>query len=235
MPNAIRFALDLFFPPRCLGCGVLGSFFCPACAAKVVRVHDPVCPACRATVDIAVPVCVCSDRCLSCVLAAAEYNGPLRHAIHRFKYKGQKAGARDLAGLLRPLTSTLPDPNHIYMPIPLHPRRERERGYNQSALLANALLDGESDRLDRTSLIRAKRTSPQIGLHAAARALNMQGAFVATPGAYRGHTVILIDDVCTTGATLREAARALKAAGARRVIGLVLAIAVVDQDTRSWP
>jgi ComF family protein len=226
MPNLLRASINLLFPARCLGCGTLGSFFCDVCISKVVRVPDPICPACRAIVDLRTPMCLCRDRVLSCVLAAGEYSGPLRRAIHGFKYHGQRAAARDLAGLLLPVASALPYPEPIFMAVPLHPRRERERGYNQSALLASALVKASGSRLDRASLRRVKQTSPQIGLHADARANNVRGAFAAAPDSASDHIVILVDDVCTTGATLREAARVLRAGGARRVLGLVLAVAV---------
>jgi ComF family protein len=178
-------------------------------------------------------MCLCRNQYLACVLAAGEYTGPLRHAIHSFKYHGQKAAAPDLAALLRPVAVALPYADPVFMAIPLHPKRERERGYNQSALLASALVKANGNPLDRKSLKRVKQTSPQIGLHADARANNVRDAFAAAPGAYSGQIVILVDDVCTTGATLREAARVVRAAGARHVLGLVLAMALEGKARRN--
>lgn len=229
-PSAVvrlgRLITDLLFPPRCLGCNRLGSFYCGRCRAAIVPVTDAMCPACRNAVDVVEPVCKCHRPALLYVRAAGEYTGPLRHAIHRFKYGGQRAAARDLAALLASGVHELAGSDAVVVPVPLHPQREHQRGYNQSALLARAVAGALPIMVDEHAICRVKATPAQVGLRAADRAHNLRGAFVAITPACAGKDIVLIDDVCTTGATLRAAAQALRAAGARRVRAAVLALAV---------
>jgi ComF family protein len=156
------------------------------------------------------------------VVAAAEYAGPLREAIHRFKYQGQTAGAPALAALLEPRLRLVLTPGALLAPVALHARRERERGYNQAALLAGELARALGAELDAHALRRIRATRPQYTLTARERAGNLQGAFQAGP-ACAGRTIVLIDDICTTGATLRAAAGAARDAGAAQVYAAVLA------------
>ncbi|HVA92172.1 MAG TPA: ComF family protein [Chloroflexota bacterium] len=230
MPCMPRAPLDLFFPPRCLACRRRGAFMCAACVQGIDRIPDPFCPACGWLVDAATPRCRCRAPAPVFVLAAGAYQGPLRKAIHSFKYQGQRAGAADLAALLAPRLEGLLKSEHRIVPIPLHRRRELARGYNQSLILARALarhLDTESH--DR-ALSRVRYTAPQVGLDRAARADNLRDAFIADPKHCRGQAIILIDDVCTTGATLHAAARAALGAGAGRVYAAVLARALPGDD-----
>jgi ComF family protein len=119
----------------------------------------------------------------------------------------------------------------LIVPVPLHPRRQRQRGYNQSALLARALVSPYAMSTSEHVLTRVKLTTPQVGLSAAARARNMDGAFAVEKSACGDKDILLVDDVCTTGATLSAAARSLRDGGARRIYGLVLAMAVLGHDT----
>jgi ComF family protein len=228
-----RTLANLLFPARCLGCNSLGSFFCPRCRAGVVPLSDPVCPTCGTAVDPGEPICRCRRPALLYVRAAGEYAGPLRTAIHRFKYGGQRAAANSLASLLDPAFQHFHELCPLIVPIPLHPRRERQRGYNQSLLLARAVAGIHSFALQEHALVRVKATTPQVGLSAAARSLNLSNAFVATASLCEGKDVVVVDDVCTTGATLQAAARALRSSGARRVWAVVLARAVPSQDRES--
>jgi len=191
---------------------------------------EPFCPACDRLVDPESPVCRCRAPVPVFVLAAGPYQGPLRKAIHSFKYQGQRAGATDLAALLVPQLHRLPATNLRIVPVPLHRRRELARGYNQSALLARALARHLEVKSDDKLLRRVRHTAPQVGLNRAARAHNLRAAFTADPARCRGQAIVLIDDVCTTGATLHAAAEAAVAAGATRVYALVLARAVPGED-----
>jgi ComF family protein len=222
--------LDLLFPPRCLGCRRLGSYFCSRCAATVHPLEDPFCPSCSRVVDPAFASCRCAYPPLRYARAAGAFDGPLRDAIHRFKYQGMSAGADALAMLLRPAIAPLAAPDILLVPLPLHPRRLRERGYNQAALLAHALVRDGSLRVEDDALRRVKATRAQVTLGARERARNMAGAFAADPTRCAGQTLLLIDDVCTTGATLRSAAQALRTAGAREVYAAVLAAARGGHD-----
>ena len=228
--GALRTVVDLLFPPRCLGCGAMGSFFCAACLAATPPVDVAVCPACKMPVDPEHPICRCRRHALIYVRAGGTYDNPLRLAIHRYKYGGRKAAAADLAAVLDRAIGPLAALNPILVPIPLHPRRQRQRGYNQAALLARAVGAGHGLVVAESALRRVRATAPQVGMNAEQRARNIQGAFSADPGACTIKNVVLVDDVCTTGATLRAAADAMRNAGARHVYAAVLALATPDRD-----
>ncbi len=226
----LRTVLDLLFPPRCLGCDVVGAFFCMACLEATRRLDDAMCPACRVAVDPEQPHCRCRRHALLYVRAAGTYDNQLRLAIHRFKYGGKRAAADDLAVVLDRAIAPFAGMDPILVPIPLHPGRQRQRGYNQAALLARAASVKHGMRVEDTGLQRVRATPPQVGMSAEERARNIRGAFSAEAGAYKGRSVVLVDDVCTTGATLRAAADALRGSGARHVYAAVLALATIDRD-----
>ena len=148
---------------------------------------------------------------------AGLYTGSLRHALHALKFRGKRALARPLAELIREQCVTVLRPGgEALVPVPLARARLRERGFNQAELIADrlgALLDLP---VRRRWLARVRETAPQTDLAAADRRTNVGGAFVASSGV-AGRHVVLVDDVLTTGATCRECARALRAAGARQI------------------
>jgi len=154
------------------------------------------------------------------------YEGKVMEAVHRFKYSSKTYLGATLGSLLaRFAEGWLPvseDP--LIMPVPLHPRKLRERGFNQSQLLARHVASEMGFELDFLSLRRIRYTLPQAGLKGPERRKNVRRAFeLVHPKAPRGRTLVLVDDVATTGSTLNECARVLTRAGARRVICLVLA------------
>lgn len=154
------------------------------------------------------------------------YEDPLRKVLHRFKYgKRTRLGSR-LAGLLYEqwLTSPCLHQAEILLPAPLHHRRQRARGFNQSKLLAKHLSQMIHLPLESRALERTRNTASQTGLSPRQRRLNVSGAFrVRKPASIRGRNCLLIDDVFTTGATLNEMARVLSEAGANKVLALTLA------------
>lgn len=200
--------LDLLSPPGCAACDapIGGRFvFCQACAEAVLES-----PRTRvAGVE---------------VVAAGAYGGPLGDAIRRLKFSDRPDLARPLGELLRTaaLRSRLkPD---LVVPVPLHPGRLIERGYNQAALLARRVVRTVAAPLDLDGLVRIRSNGPQTNLNAAARAANVRGAFhVRGRLAFAGLHVLLVDDVVTTGATLSACATALFAAGAATVAMLAVA------------
>ncbi len=181
--------------------------------------------------------------CLNClqapppfrrVVSFATYRGPLRSIVHAYKYKRIRSLAHPLGRLLAGATATLatdaPQPM-LVVPVPLHPRRLRRRGFNQSRLLATSALRSLRRShphwqlsLSPASLVRQRETAPQVTLQRSERWANLEQAFhVSRPQQITGRTVLLIDDIVTTGATVDACARALLAAGASGVLVASLA------------
>ncbi|MBI2120736.1 MAG: ComF family protein [Parcubacteria group bacterium] len=210
--------LNLLFPARCLSCGKEGAYFCAACRNKI-------------------PLRGGFDR--DGIFSLWEYGRPeIRNAITSLKYKNKKMLARALAdslhdSLLEHLAerSVFNDPltSHAYIviPIPLSQQRFKKRGYNQAELIAQELSqkDPELFTLETSVLCRTKDTEAQVSIKDRERRLqNMRGAFTAkNRERIRNKTVLLVDDVTTTGATLREARRVLLKSGARIVYGVTIA------------
>lgn len=201
--------VGLLFPPRCVSCTAPGSWWCVDCDRRVVPIGARLVP----------------GGGLDALLAAAAHRDPVTHLVKALKYRHAKAVVPVMAARLRPLVSGLeqrvPRGNPLLVPVPLHPRRLRERGHNQSALIAEALSESTGLPLS-TALIRTRHTRAQTGLGRAERRRNVEGAFEWTGGSLRGTTVVLVDDVCTTGATLAACASACRDAGAAAVWGLVV-------------
>ena len=159
---------------------------------------------------------------------AGFYIHPLDHAIHALKYAGKRRVAEPL-GLLMAETyrrqARFRLPPDALLPVPLHARRQAERGYNQSALLARVVSRELGLPLVEDALARLRNTPQQVGLSGGERRKNVAGAFACMPGhpLVEGRRLVLLDDVCTTGATLAACAETLLAAGAREVWGLALA------------
>jgi len=147
----------------------------------------------------------------------------LREAIHRFKYQNMRGLAEPLGELLASYVVEHSLPASVLVPVPLHPARLAERGYNQAALLAREM----GRRLDlpvvENSLLRVRATRQQVGLNAEERQANVAGAFACRDAQLAGQQVLLIDDVYTTGATLTACGAALAAIGAASIWGLTLA------------
>ena len=214
--------LDLVLPPRCGSCLALGSWLCVPCRTKIRRLEEPLCPRCGAESESRRCPCRARLRNLGRLRAAAAYEGSLERAIHRFKYEGWRALARPLARLLEDRLAVDGIPGGVLVPVPLHPSRRHVRGYNQSELIAREL--ARSLRLPLAAgLARVRDTPPQVGLDRIHRRDNVKGAFQWRAGHLAREPVLLVDDVATTGATLEACAKALKAAGAGSVTGIVLA------------
>ena len=158
------------------------------------------------------------------------YTGNLRKAILHLKFYGREFLGYRLGALLARAWEALPEPDSaLVTPVPLHPSRRRERGFNQAELLARGLVkrlrkEGSGLRFAAGCLQRVRATVPQVGLSVSARRENVRGVFcVGRPEDVRNRTVVVVDDVMTTGATLSACATALKRAGAGRVLALSLA------------
>ena len=229
--------LDLVFPPRCGGCGRLGDWLCDRCRGQLSWLAPPVCPQCGYPVPR-------PGRCPRCAPAAVTgfhvrsavfFDGPARHALHSFKYAGRRALGEPLAEILVELWAREAPPVQVVTPVPLHPSRVRKRGYNQSDLLARSLARRLGLPLEVHLLQRVRATRPQVGLSVAERWQNVAGAFTCRDGAAAGRGVLLVDDVCTTGATLQAAAAALRQGGAAEVWAFTVARSRREAPTASTP
>ncbi len=223
---------ELVFPTSCAGCGETeGQRICPECLLAIPLIPAPACKGCASPTLYPVPVCnECRKRrlALDATVALAFYRDPMRSVIHRFKYRNGRRLAPLLAALLsarleeRTREAGLPEKVEGVTFVPMHPRRERERGYNQARLLAEELACCRG--LDcHPLLVRNRATPAQTGLSHAQRLGNLKGCIEVREGRAVSGTYLLVDDVFTTGATLSECARALKLAGASSVIACVLA------------
>jgi len=158
------------------------------------------------------------------------YRGPVVKALQRMKYEGYFGLAGELADLMAQAWPRWQHPVDLVVPIPLHPDRLRERGYNQSELLVRALHQELGWHIETDALERTRKTRPQIGLNKDERQENVKSAFRGDRTRFRGKHVLLVDDVCTTGATLAAAAEALHSAGAGSISAFCLTTAASDQD-----
>jgi len=219
-------AVSLLYPATCSICGKrvrAGEYLCEACEAKIVRIVPPFCETCsepfEGSMNSAFTCANCAHRRIHFETAVAAYRGRgvVRDVIHQFKYNRQ-IHLRYLVA--RWLCAALDDERlrgyqfDVIVPVPLHPARQRERGFNQASLLAELLSAHTSIRC-RPLLKRIRYTTTQTALDRSERMDNLHNAFRLRKNAdVRGLRVLLIDDVLTTGSTLSECARVLKRAGA---------------------
>jgi ComF family protein len=222
----VELVVDSFFPRRCVGCGRLGGFFCPECLGNISRLLPPLCPNCGKpqASGIVCPDCWQRQTEIDGIRSLFRFDGIIREAIHQLKYRNLKAISPCLAELLADYLRSNPLPGEALICVPLHPRRLRERGYNQSNLLARGLSERINLTVIENCLIRVKQTQPQVrAADVEERRRNVDDAFMCRDERVNGRQIIIIDDVCTSGATLESCAVALKNKGATSVWGLTLA------------
>jgi competence protein ComFC len=219
-------ALDLVFPRFCVGCGKAGNYICDTCRLSLPYIEPPTCPLCGEPQTN-------EGLCFNCsqwqadidgIRAPFRFEGVIREAVHRLKYNNLRAIAASLAKLMVDHLDKYPVSADVLIPVPLHPKRLRERGYNQSALLARHIGKIKNLQVDETSLVRTLYILPQARTASVqARRINVTGGFTCFNDKMKDKEIILIDDVSTSGATLNACAVALKARGAKAVQGLSLA------------
>ena len=217
--------LDLLLPLRCLGCGREGDLICTSCRQSLPRIRLPLCQRCGATVGEGnlCRNCINHPLTIDGIRSVFLFQGTVRQTILQLKYKHLKSLAAPLSQLLLEYLDSHPLKGEAIIPVPLYPRRLRERSYNQASLLAKELGRLVSLPTVEDTLIRLKDAVPQARTRSAIeRRQNVRDAFGCNQR-LDGKQILLIDDVCTTGATLDACATALKAAGAGSVWGLTVA------------
>jgi ComF family protein len=233
----VRETLLLVYPPLCAGCSRVldpeeSPLFCPDCLIVLDLISEPYCPLCGIPFVAEVTTShLCGD-CLGGVhrfdraRAKGFYQGLMREVIHRFKYGGQTFLVKPLARMLIGPAKELTRLHRIdtIVPVPLHYKRLRQRGFNQASLLARGLGSLLQIPVDYSSLKRTRWTDPQIGLSRNQRAANVKGAFgLKATVKIKGRGILLLDDVLTTGETVNQCVRVLKDGGAREVVVLTVA------------
>ena len=222
----LQHLLTAAFPPRCVGCGLRGVDLCHDCRTTVPWLEAALCPYCARPTRLA-RICAACDREgpeLNGVRAACRFEGVAREAIHDLKYRRIRSRAGALADMLIEGLARRPLAVDVLVPVPLAGGRLRQRGFNQSALVAQLVGRHLGVEVVEDALVRARETSAQVGRSREERRANMEGAFACKlPEAVTGRRIAIVDDVMTTGATLAACAEPLRVAGAARVYALVIA------------
>jgi ComF family protein len=212
--------LDLLYPSHCAGCGRPGPVWCPQCQARLHRLEGRLCPTCGLPWHGHER---CRTRFEFPVRSYARYRGPLVRALLHLKYRPNDRLTSVMGDWLASIVRREAWQPTLVVAVPLAPERRRRRGYNQAALIAAHLAANLDLPSSEAALTRIRETRSQVGLDSAARQLNVAGAFRADPRVLRESAICLVDDLCTTGATLMACGRACVEADARAVYGLTVA------------
>jgi len=229
LQKSSQFLLDLVFPPRCVNCQVANSWLCEKCQREISFIDGIICERCGTPTSVAEAAACpqCKHNPLQYIdgIRSAAYfeNNPIRPAIHFLKYRNHKAIAAVLGQILVNACEKYGVKADVVVPVPLHSARLRERGYNQCELLAREVGTLLDIPVNSSSLQRIRHTKSQMKLGATERHQNVIDAFGCRDQALMGQTILLIDDVCTTGSTLDACACALKQHGVISVWGITLA------------
>ena len=220
--------LDYIYPPLCGGCNQPGLRWCADCDQKTRRLKKPLCSICGKPLNVQ-RLC---DRCsqskpnFRALRSWGVYDGALRKAIHRLKYRKDVALGETLARFLIELLDQCSWQVDMVLPVPLSVARKASRGYNQSALLARPISLARRIPYRPRALKRIRDTQSQVDLSFDQRQINVRDAFKGDQDLVSGKTVLLIDDVATSGATLDACAEAILKAGGKSVYALTLARAI---------
>lgn len=215
---------DISFPPTCALCG---NLLIPCLNERAVFYHpDSICRECAlVSRKIFGPVGVTSpsSKYIDGIFSCYNYDGPLKGAISRLKFFGDMSPVAFFTTSLAALFLRYVKKCDVLVPIPMHESALAKRGFNQSAVFAREISKTIHGRCELGLLACKFRVKEQVGLSADERMRNLRGAFCVQKGQVEGRSIIIIDDVVTTGATLGECAKTLKKAGANQVVGLTLA------------
>lgn len=218
--------LDLIFPKRCVNCGRFGGYLCKECFSKIEYIEKSVCPVCQRQAVGGKTHPGCATRYgLDGLIVAAYYRGPVKGVITKVKYKLAYDIINILVDLLCQNLYKFDFPKDaILVPVPLHIKRKNLRGFNQSEIFVRSLAQ-KFGQPYYEALLRSKETKSQVGLKKDDRRKNVKDAFSIKKGVdVMGKNILLVDDVYTSGATMQEACKVLKKAGARSVWAMTIAL-----------
>ena len=216
----------MVFPRRCVACDRSGAFICAECESNLPTIGAPRCYRCG---NPGPNPCLCIAEAtrvwpLDGMRSAFEFESPVREAILALKYANLRSVAGTLSGYVADMVIQDGLEFDLLAPVPLHKRRLRQRGYNQAQIIAQHLGEVLGVEVDERRLRRVTYAGPQARASTAdERRANVARAFLCEPGSMEGRKIAVIDDVTTTGATLRACAAALKRAGATEVWGVTVA------------
>ena len=220
----INSVLELLFPRRCAGCGRFGEVWCRFCDRSLIKIRGRICPRCGRKQASPHPCAHCRQHPLPLTVRSyAMYDGPLMRALLHLKYRPNQNLAQVFAEWLRELLRREQWHPTMIAAVPLAASRQRQRGYNQVDLITSALSRMTELPYDPGVLRRIRETPSQVGLNPAERRLNVAGAFEACSLGDQNQTVLLVDDLFTTGATMAACASALLEKGAQQVLGVTIA------------
>lgn len=220
--------IDLIFPPTCGGCNMSGVRWCHNCQEQTPKIQPPICDLCgQITYDKGIcKRCSTSQPHFTATRSWAEFSGPIRNALHDIKYRKNiglgSSLSINLAGLLKQNNWEI----DLVTPVPLGKEREKQRGYNQAALIARPLASYLQLPYNPRILRRIRETISQVDLTLVERQNNVMDAFQANRQNIQGKRILIIDDVTTSGSTLNACSKALRENGAKAVYGLTVARAV---------
>ncbi len=220
---------DLLLPTVCAACGKLGPVICPSCQSSFSEINGPGCLRCgrpQPQTRQYCAYCRSADFKIQQARACYAYKEPLDLIIRKLKYEGLFSLAEPLGQLMARKWPRWDHPPDLIVPIPLHARRQRVRGFNQANLLALQLAPAVGLEVNIDALHRVRNTKPQVGLTPLERRVNVSDAFAVREEAILGKRILLVDDVFTTGATMNSAANTLLRHGAKGVAAYCLAQAL---------
>jgi competence protein ComFC len=224
--------MDILFPPACGGCGKTGWRWCQECQKRTPRIHGPICDRCGIPTS-GQNVC---EKCRKnppgyrMMRSWAVFDSPVQNGLHTMKYKRNIALGEALAIQMVEFVKSLQWDIDLLIPVPLGKKRMQERGYNQVALVAQPLAYRTGIRYLPQALWKARETRSQVGLDVVQRQLNVRNAYQADARSVERKSVLLMDDVSTTGSTISACTEALLSAGARDVYGITIARALSHHD-----
>lgn len=236
--------LSFLFPRYCVYCKRLGNYICDQCFSYIRLDPTPICPVCaRHSIDGSThPRCVTSYS-IDGLVSAVVYNRVIKKLLYQYKYTPYISDLRDEIGQLMSesleqseLFHFIRQQSPIVIPVPLHRRRLKRRGYNHASLLCSYVAQYFHLEMIDDLVIRTRDTKPQFKLSKSERSSNVQDAFELHNlyrGKIRGKTIVVVDDIATTRSTLREISKVLKRNGAKSVWGLVFAREELVRDNRT--